>query len=62
MHGKNKPEIEHKLQIDANETEVWSINNKLPIHYGNKAVLTYKALNNLTPEYIRFTDSDSYNI
>ena len=34
MHrGKNKPEIEHKLQSDANETEVWSINNKLPIHY-----------------------------
>ena len=26
--GKSKPEIEHKLQSDANETEVWSINNK----------------------------------
>ena len=25
--GKNKPESEHKLQSDANETEVWSINN-----------------------------------
>ena len=31
--GENKPEIEHKLESDANETEVWSTNNKLPIHY-----------------------------
>ena len=31
---KNKPEMEHKLQSDANETEVWRINDKLPIHYG----------------------------
>ena len=38
--GKNKPEIEHKLQSDANETEVWSINNKLPIHYGKSTTMT----------------------
>ena len=38
--GKNKPEIEHKLQSDANETEVWSINNKLPIHYGKTTTMT----------------------
>ena len=37
---KNKPEIEHKLQSDANETEVWSINNKLPIHYGKSTTMT----------------------
>ena len=38
--GKNKSEIEHKLQSDANETEAWSINNKLPIHYGKSATMT----------------------
>ena len=38
--GKNKPGIEHKLQSDANETEVWSINNKLPIHYGKSTTMT----------------------
>ena len=32
--GKNKSEIEHKLQSDANETDDWSIRNKSPIHYG----------------------------
>ena len=38
--GKNKPEIEHKLQYDANETEVWSISIKLPIHYGKSTTMT----------------------
>ena len=38
--GKNKPEIERKLQSGANETEVWSINNKLPIHYGKSTTMT----------------------
>ena len=38
--GKNKPEIEHKLQSDANETEVWSINNKLPIYFGKSTTMT----------------------
>ena len=37
--GKNKPEIERKLQSDANETEVWSINNKLPIHHGKSTTM-----------------------
>ena len=32
--GKNK------LQSGANETEVWSINNKLPIHYGKSTTMT----------------------
>ena len=38
--GKNKPEIEHKLQSDANETEVWSIDDKLPIHNGKSTTMT----------------------
>ena len=38
--GKSKPEIVHKLQSDANETEVWRIKNKLPIHYGNSTTMT----------------------
>ena len=41
MHrDKKKTEIEHKLQSDANETEVWRINNKLPIHYGKSTTMT----------------------
>ena len=38
--GKIKSEIEHKLQSDANETKVWSIINKLPIHYGKSTTMT----------------------
>ena len=45
--GKNKPEIEHKLQSDANETEVWSINNKLPIHYGKSTTMTLGTRNKI---------------
>ena len=37
--GQNKPGIEHKLQSDANETEVWNLNNK-PIHYGKSTTMT----------------------
>ena len=40
VSGKNKPEIEHKLQTDANETDDWSIRNKLPIHYGKSTTMT----------------------
>ena len=38
--GKSKPESEHKLQSGANETAVWSINNKLPIKYWKSTTLT----------------------
>ena len=34
--GKNKSD----MRSDANETEVWSINNKLPIHYGKSTTMT----------------------
>ena len=33
-------EIEHKLQTDTNETDDWSIRNKLPIHYGKSTTMT----------------------
>ena len=45
--GKNKPGIEHKLQSDANETEVWSINYKLPIHYGKSTTMTLGTRNKI---------------
>ena len=40
ISGKSKPEIEHKLQADANESDDWSIRNKLPIHYGKSTTMT----------------------
>ena len=40
VSGKNKPDIEHKLQSDANETNDWSIRNNLPIHYGKSTTMT----------------------
>ena len=40
ISGKSKPEIEHKMQADANESDDWSIRNKLPIHYGKSTTMT----------------------
>ena len=40
VSGKNKPDIKHKLQSDANETNDWSIQNNLPIHYGKLTTMT----------------------
>ena len=40
VSGKSKPEIVHKLQADANESDDWSIRNKLPIHYGKSTTMT----------------------
>ena len=37
---KSKPDIERKLQDDANETDNWSIRNNLPIHYGKSTTMT----------------------
>ena len=40
ISGKSKPDIERKLQDDANETDNWSIRNNLPIHYGKSTTMT----------------------
>ena len=40
ISGKNKPDIERKLQDDANETDNWSIRNNLPIHYGKSTTMS----------------------
>ena len=40
ISGKSKPNIERKLQDDANETDNWSIRNNLPIHYGKSNTMT----------------------
>ena len=37
---KSKPDIERKLQDDANETDIWSIRNNLPIYYGKSPTMT----------------------
>ena len=40
ISGKSKPDIERKLQDDANETDNWSIRNNLPIYYGKPTTMT----------------------
>ena len=40
VSGKNKDEIECKLQSDGNETDTWSNRNNLPKHYGKSTCMT----------------------
>ena len=47
VSGKNKPDIERKLQPDANETNDWSIRNNLSIHYGKSTTMTLGSRHNI---------------
>ena len=40
VSGKNKDEIECRLQSNGNETDTWSNRNNLPIHYGKSTCMT----------------------